>query len=124
MLHLLIGLILSCSFAQSHHMQGVQREDPSYRANGNLILFIAVPKKKSLRLYLAGKEAVEMKLGSEAKLLSVHLLENDKKRDLQFNRVGNAYEILGLPTKGKFDLDVKAEISNQSDSVRMSIDLP
>ena len=110
--------------AQAHHLTGVQREDPSYRAEGNMLLFIAVPRDKNLKLYLVGKEAAQMNFNKDSKLVSVSLWENNKKRNLQFRQVGNSYEILDLPKKGRYNMDFEAEVQSKPDTVRMSIEMP
>jgi hypothetical protein len=119
---LLAAFISSVSLAR--HMQGVQREDPAYRASGNLVTFIAVPKDKSLRLYVVGKAMAEVQFGKNSKLISVKLMEKGKSKDLEFRPVGNYYEISGIPRGEDIELEMKAQVMDRPDEARISVDMP
>lgn len=118
----LISMCLTSAFART---TGVQREDPSYTANGNLVVFRAVPKDKTVKLYLVGKESAEMNFQKDAKLLSVTLLEKGNKRKLEFRPVANGqYEISGAPSKGNYNLELQAEVQDQPETATLKIEKP
>ena len=101
-------LLISTLSVQAHHLTGVQREDPSYRAAGNLVLFVAVPKENRLKLYLVGREAAELRLGNRPKLISISLVGPGWERHLPFHQIGNYYEISGFYPGQAMTLEMKA----------------
>lgn len=111
-------------FSSAYAGPGVQREDPAYTANGNMVIFRAVPRDKTVKLYLLGKESAEMSFQKDARLVSVTLLEKGQKRNLEFKSVGGHYEIVGAPSKGKYNLELRAEVLDQPESATLSIDKP
>lgn len=117
---LVIILSFNCSYAEV----GVQREDPAYTASGNMLIFRAVPRDKTIKLYLLGRESAEMNFQKDAKLVSVTLLEKGQKRNLEFRPVGSHYEIIGAPSKGKYDLELKAEVQDRPENATLSISKP
>jgi hypothetical protein len=124
MKRLLFGILFFSQLSSAHHMQGVQREDPSYRAAGNMVLFVAVPKEKSLRLYIVGKESAHLQIGKDSKLISVQWLGKGKGKDLEFKQVGNFYEVSGIPDGETLDLNLKAEVLQKPEEVRITVDMP
>lgn len=121
---IILVLTLMPVIGWSQQMPGVQREDPSYTATGKLVLFVLSPKDKKLRLYMAGKQTGEVSMSENPRLVSVRLSGQQGKKDLEFHKVGNSYEVSGLPKTGKYDLDLNATVLEQTDSVRMKLEVP
>lgn len=119
---LLVLFVVNLAGAQGQ--PGEQREDPAYTASGNMVVFRAVPRDKTVKLYLIGKESAEMNFQKEAKLVSVTILEKGNKRNLEFKSVDGHYEISGAPSKGKYNLELKAEVKNQPEQATISIQKP
>jgi hypothetical protein len=121
-----IAFLLTCNLVWAQGSPGVQREDPAYTSSGNMIVFRAVPKDKTIKLYLIGKESAEVNFEKDSKLLSVSLLEKGgKSRNLEFKPSPKGYyEISGAPTTGKYDLELKAEVLSKPDAAVISIGKP
>lgn len=122
-MNLKTGLLLSLMLMFVSPSQAQDSIPKEYTAKGQLATIRVVPGNKTAQIFLVGKEAVSMDLKNEPKIISVTLLQKQKRRQLELNQEGEAYVVKNLPGKGTepFELLIQTQLRTQKEEVKVKV---
>lgn len=110
-------ILVSVAKAQEFHPG-----NPLYKSETDVVILNYVPGSKSAKLFFTGSKIADFDLKKDAKIVSVVMMNNQKKETLKLNQAGNFYEVESTTTFPKnYQIIVNTELRGKPKEMKLNI---